>query len=139
MVSIRKILVVDDEPAIRMLLAEVLTRSAFSVVTATDGLDAVLRLRRSRFDAVVTDIDMPGMDGIELLRWMKKNRRKETVVVITGKPDCETLSGPGLPHVAARFRKPFRLPDFLRTMDSLFHEKGRTRNVRSKAKRKVVA
>jgi len=139
MVSIKKVLVVDDEPGIRRLLADVLSSSTCHVVMACDGLEAVTILKRRRFDAVVTDINMPGMDGIELLRWMKANRRKEPVVVMSGSPDHEVLPGRGLSPVAARFRKPFRLPVFMETMTTLLDTERRGSRSRLKAKRKGVA
>jgi len=136
MVSIKKILVVDDEPEIRRLLVDVLSGPACRVVTAEDGVDAVRKLQRGRFSAVVTDINMPRMDGLELLRWIKKNRRKEAVVVMSGSPDYEDLSGREMPVVAARFRKPFRLRVFLDTLNSLISSKERVPRSRSRVKGK---
>ena len=136
MVSIKKVLVVDDEPEIRRLLVDVLSGPTCRVVTAEDGVDAVKKLQRGRFSAVVTDINMPRMDGLELLRWIKKNRRKEAVVVMTGSPDYEDLSSREMPVVAARFRKPFRLPLFLDTLNALISLEERVPRSRSKAKGK---
>ncbi len=136
MVSIKKVLVVDDEPEIRRLLVDVLSSPACRVVTAENGADAVEKLQRGRFSAVVTDINMPRMDGLELLRWIKKNRRKEAVVVMSGSPDYGDLSGREMPVVAARFRKPFRLPVFLDTLNTLISPKRGVSRSRSRAKGK---
>lgn len=120
MVSKRRILVVDDEPGIRQLLTDLLSAPGYEVVTAGNGHEAVERLQDSPFDAIVTDLNMPGMDGIGLLRWMKQNGRKEKVVVMTGSPMHNPLPRRGIPEVRAALRKPFRVQSFIKTMEALF-------------------
>ena len=62
-----KILVVDDEPSILRLLQEALTQWGYSVKCASSGTEAVDAVRGEMFDAVITDIRMPEMSGLELL------------------------------------------------------------------------
>ena len=83
------ILVVDDEPDVRMLLEESLKLAGHDVVTATDGEDALTKLKRRRFDLMVLDIMMPKMDGytvLEIVRSMP-SRADMPVVVVTAKHD----------------------------------------------------
>lgn len=66
------ILVVDDDPHIRELVGVFLKQEGFSVVEATDGLDALAKLEKSPADLVVLDIMMPQMDGFELCRELRE-------------------------------------------------------------------
>ncbi len=112
-----RILVVEDELGLSLLISEVLEGAGCSVVTARDGMEAVEVLGLQRFDIVLTDINMPRMNGLDLLRWMKAAGRRETVMVMTGSPEHETLHAEGLPPVAAHFRKPFRLPELVESVE----------------------
>jgi two-component system response regulator AtoC len=76
------ILVVDDEPAQRQLLTGSLSRD-YTVVTAASGLEATQLLSHRSFDLVITDERMPGMTGIELIRWIRERAPETPVVVLT--------------------------------------------------------
>jgi len=68
-----RILVADDSPAIRHLIADSLTRQGFSVITAEDGQDALEKARTHKFDMAITDYDMPRMTGFELVHALKRD------------------------------------------------------------------
>ena len=68
-----KVLVVDDEPSILRLLNEALTQWGYQVKTAATAREAIEALRTGLFDAAITDIRMPDMSGLELLREIKKH------------------------------------------------------------------
>jgi two-component system response regulator MprA len=68
-----RILVVDDEPSLRESVARSLRFEGYSVSTAVDGIDALDRLERVRPDAVVLDVMMPRLDGIETCRRMREH------------------------------------------------------------------
>jgi two-component system sensor histidine kinase ChiS len=68
-----KILVADDSPAVRHLIADSLLRQGFSVTTAEDGAEALDKAREERFDMLVTDYDMPRMTGFELVHALKRD------------------------------------------------------------------
>jgi len=80
----RKILVVDDEPLIRDFLYEALKSKGYTVITANNGQEALGILEHNIISAVITDIEMPQMDGAALLKKVRKLFPEIPVVVITG-------------------------------------------------------
>ena len=78
-----KILVVDDEQSMAQFLGIVLRKEGYHVVTANNGRDALDKVKAENFDVVITDIKMPGMDGIQLLQGVKKHDPSLPVVIMT--------------------------------------------------------
>jgi DNA-binding NtrC family response regulator len=78
-----KILVVDDEQSMTQFLGIVLRKEGYAVTTVNNGKDALERARTDDFDVVITDIKMPGMDGIQLLQGIKKHDPSLPVVIMT--------------------------------------------------------
>jgi len=85
-----QVLVVDDEEAVRVSLAAWLERGGYGVSTASGGAEALSALKRERFDLVLLDIKMPGMDGHELLRRIKSEDPGLPVVLITAYGSIES-------------------------------------------------
>lgn len=85
-------LVVDDEELIRDLLITVLTQDGYEVTAASDGREAVDLLKRDTFDLVLTDLVMPGVNGVEVLRKPKGIDPQCPVAMITGYPSVETVT-----------------------------------------------
>ncbi|MCX6970409.1 MAG: hybrid sensor histidine kinase/response regulator [Verrucomicrobia bacterium] len=86
----RQILVVDDSLTVRELERKLLSSLGYAVEVAVDGMDAWNAARTGRFAAVVTDVDMPRMDGIELTRLIKNDARlRDTPVIIVSYKDRE--------------------------------------------------
>ena len=109
----KRILVVDDEKGIRFLLSEALLREGFEVTLASDGQESLERLEKADFDLVITDINMPRLDGIEMLKSMKKIGRKEKVIIMTGNPSELGLPDKEMPHIASQLLKPFGIDNLL--------------------------
>jgi len=77
-----RILVVDDEKIKRVTLADDLATQGHEVVTAADGEEALQKLGSGRFDVVVTDLKMPKIDGVELLKWIKQGPLADMEVIM---------------------------------------------------------
>lgn len=109
------ILLVDDNPQLRTLLALLLTKDGnYDVLTASNGEEALdlSRHRPERIDILVTDIDMEGMNGIDLYRNIRKDRPEIAVIFISGQGDCSRESLPEYPLL----EKPFGLRQFVATV-----------------------
>lgn len=77
------ILVVDDELPIRQIIQKILTREGYRVVMAKDGQAALTCLGKRRFDCLVVDVKMPGVDGLELLRRAQSLLKDVPVILLT--------------------------------------------------------
>jgi DNA-binding NtrC family response regulator len=84
--EVAKILVVDDEPSILKLLKEALAQWGYHVACVSTGAEALEAIRTELFDAAITDIRMPEMSGLDLLREIKRHDDSIEVVVMTGYP-----------------------------------------------------
>jgi len=130
-----RILVVDDEPQIRKLISAILMRFGYTVVAAGDGAEAWQALTFGSFDLVVTDNQMPGVSGVELLRKMRDAGRNLPVVMATGViPKDEFEREPGL-KPAAILVKPFTKAELLKTVVDVL---GATYGVRDRIARPVI-
>jgi CheY-like chemotaxis protein len=108
-----RVLAVDDDPRIRLLIADVLDGPRCQVLTAANGAEAVQILLREPVDLLITDYDMPLMDGLELIRWSKARLPHVTAVIITGR-NPEGLAAAGRGCGAARIlSKPFGIEQLL--------------------------
>jgi len=84
--EVAKILVVDDEPSILKLLKEALTQWGYQVGCVGTGTEALEAIRTELYDAAITDIRMPEMSGLDLLREIKRHDESIEVIVMTGYP-----------------------------------------------------
>ena len=79
-----KVLVVDDDPAVRQSIDRILSSKGYAVITAENGEEALRKLNEEKYDLVYTDIRMPGMSGLEVAEQIKARRPWTPVVIITG-------------------------------------------------------
>jgi DNA-binding NtrC family response regulator len=80
----RKILLVDDDPSSIDLISEILQKTGLEVVVAKDGEDALNKFSVNSFELILTDLMMPKMDGLALLKEIKKKEKDSVVLIITG-------------------------------------------------------
>ena len=83
MPQLEPILVVDDEPEMRLALFHALSSSGYTVTTASCGFEALKKLEKQTYDMVITDVKMPDINGIEILKEIKKRTPQTKVVMIT--------------------------------------------------------
>ena len=117
-----RILVVDDEELIRNLVVNGLSELGHSWITAIDGVDALNKMGENKFDAVITDITMPNMDGIILTREISKQYPAIPVMVMVGF-DEEYSVGTAISVGAREFiKKPFSLDEFAIRLHKMIHD-----------------
>jgi CheY-like chemotaxis protein len=82
--ALHKILVVDDDPVVGKSFNRVLSNKGYVVITAQNAQEALIKLQDGGYEAVFTDIKMPGMDGVELAERVKAKQPWTPVVIVTG-------------------------------------------------------
>ena len=85
-----RILVVDDEEAIRKLMQRILEESGYTVDTAANGREALIKISETETVAVLLDIRMPDMSGMEVLQQIANNRPEASVIMVTAVNDAQT-------------------------------------------------
>jgi excisionase family DNA binding protein len=108
-----RILVVDDEVGIRELLAKTLAVAEYEVDLAPGGQEALERLHREQYDLLITDLRMPGVDGLTLIREARRYMPQLPIVIITGySTEASAIEAINL-GVNGYLTKPFRVPKVL--------------------------
>lgn len=80
------VLVIDDDEAVRELVSEILRRSGIRVQSFADALSAWQFLKGGHADIIISDVDMKGMGGLELLKTVKKTRQDTKCIILSGNP-----------------------------------------------------
>ena len=83
----RSILLVDDEKILLITLGDVLKEEGFDVTTVDSGKKAITKLNQKRYDIVITDLVMEGLDGIDILKKSKRKYSDTPVIILTGRSD----------------------------------------------------
>jgi DNA-binding NtrC family response regulator len=107
-----KVLIVDDEPAMRDIIATLLSSDGHLCYTASDGIEALKRTEREYFDAVITDVVMPHMDGITLTKELLKRNPSLAVAVMTGFSNQYTAEDVAAVGASDFLNKPFAIDEF---------------------------
>jgi excisionase family DNA binding protein len=108
-----RVLVVDDEATIREVLAKTLALVEYDVDLAADGRTAIERLRMISYDLLITDLKMPGIDGLAVIREARRLKADIPVIIITGfSTEASAIEAVNL-GVSGYLTKPFRVPRVL--------------------------
>jgi DNA-binding NtrC family response regulator len=125
----KKILIVDDESEMRMALNTALKRGGYRLDTAENGQEALEKIEGEQFDLVVTDVRMPKMNGLELLRAIKQNSPQTKVIMMTAYGDIdnavETMKSGAFDYLL----KPFSAEILEATVNRAFMSPGETAQV----------
>lgn len=108
-----KVLIVDDEKDTRLLLSELFSNSGFETETAGDGIEALNKTKNFKPSVIITDIRLPGMDGIELLKKLKNTDSPPEVILMTGYNEYDAAVDALKIGVFQYIKKPFGDPDFI--------------------------
>lgn len=103
------VLVIDDEPHVRAILMEIITRDGYRVTMCGDGREGIVRFDTETFDLVITDLGMPGLTGWDVAHHVKRQRPQTPVILVTGWGDRltpEEVQARGVDFLVA---KPFAL------------------------------
>jgi two-component system response regulator MprA len=118
-----KILVVDDEPAVRQALSRAFALELYAVAVASDGSEALEALASERFDAVVLDVMMPGVSGLEVCRRLRASGDRSPVLMLTARDAIDDRVA-GLDAGADDYLvKPFALRELMARMRALLRRR----------------
>ncbi len=106
-----RVLVVDDEESVRNLLQRALAGAGYEVLTAANGQEALVKISQVDFSAVLLDIKMPGLSGMEVLQWLTANRPDICVVMVTAVGDVQIAIEAMKMGAYDYITKPFNLDD----------------------------
>ncbi len=87
----KRVLIVDDDLLVRNALLRCLRSEAYEVETAASGRAAYDKLTSQRYVVVISDLKMPGIDGMALLRWISENQPRVGRILLTGHADLENV------------------------------------------------
>jgi two-component system cell cycle response regulator CpdR len=119
-----RILLAEDDDAMRGYLARALERNGYDVTTAATGREALDYVESGTFDLLLTDIVMPEMDGIELAQRAQALSHAPKVMFITGFAAVALQANDAVPN-ARLLSKPFHLKDLVAQVDQMFGGQGR--------------
>lgn len=123
MTKIGRVMVVDDEENIREVLSGYLDSLGYEVVTATDGQDALDKFEAGVFDLIISDLLMPTIDGLELLKKVREKDRDVIFLMITGYPSIETAVEAIKKGAYDYITKPFHMEDVKLRIERSFEKK----------------
>ncbi|WP_077329373.1 response regulator [Virgibacillus siamensis] len=107
----REILVVDDQPGIRLLLQEIFTNEGYQVTTVQTGKEALDYLSSKEFDLLMLDYKLPIIDGIEVLRKMSEREITTPAIVMSGLPEDISRETEQFGLVKKILAKPFNVQE----------------------------
>ena len=125
----KKILVVDDEQDVRETLESVLAKLEFDPVVAPGGKEAMEIIKNDKVDIVLSDLYMPEMDGIELLKRVKAEKKNMVFLMITAHPTIETAVDAIKKGAYDYLTKPFHIEEVKMKLDRAMEKSGLTHSL----------
>jgi len=116
----KRILVVDDEENARVALSKILSHDGYDVSTASNGQEALNFLRSKDVELIITDLNMPEMNGLMFLRELNRTHPASNVIMITAYGEVESYLEAMTLGVFEYINKPVRYDDLKKTIDKIF-------------------
>ena len=117
---VRRVLVVDDEENTRIALTRLLSREGYQVRTASNGSEALCQLRNNPAELIITDLNMPEMNGLTFLRELNREHPMSNVIMITAFGEVESYLEALNLGVFEYINKPIRLEELKKVMGKIF-------------------
>ena len=117
-----KILIVDDEKAIITLMEQIFSRAGYEVKSAESGKEALELLEEDKIQVMFLDLNMPGMNGIELCKAIRKDMPMAMIFAVTGYASLFELSDCREAGFDDYFKKPVKIKALLATAESAFEK-----------------
>ncbi len=123
MKKLGRVMVVDDEENIREVLSNYLESMNYEVDTAEDGQDALNKFSKGNFDLIISDLLMPNIDGLELLKRIRNIDKEVIFLMITGYPSIETAVDAIKKGAYDYITKPFHMEDVKLRIERAFEKR----------------
>lgn len=117
-----RILIVDDEEDLRTLLAQVLENAGHQVQTVSNGKEAISRLGQEQFDLALLDIQMPTVNGIQVLKFIREHCPDTKAIMLTGYADLKHAMEAKEFGAREFIGKPYKIEDIISTVERLLKE-----------------
>lgn len=115
-----KILVVDDQPGIRLLLQEVLTSEGYQVILASTGKEALEKNLQAQFDLIILDYKLPIINGNEVLVRLEKEGIHTPVILMSGMAETIQTEIEGIKSIQKIIAKPFNIKELCNLVKDIF-------------------
>ncbi|HEY4744749.1 MAG TPA: response regulator [Desulfuromonadaceae bacterium] len=120
--QLRRILVVDDEENARIALSKILAREGYEVASACNGYEALDYLRGREVELIITDINMPEMNGLTFLRELNRTHPASTVIMITAYGEVESYIEAMNLGAFEYINKPLKVDDLKKIITKIFKD-----------------
>lgn len=121
-IRMNKILIVDDQYGIRILLSELFKKEGFKALQAPNGITAIELVKQENPDLVLLDLKMPGMDGIEVFKSLKKINENIRVIFMTAYGELQLVEEFMNLGAITHFAKPFDIEEVCRTVKRVLQD-----------------
>jgi DNA-binding response OmpR family regulator len=121
MPGIKRVLIVDNNAQLRYLMNIIINEAGYETLQAPDALQALRAAETQRIDLLLTDFDMPGMNGVDLIRTMRDRGLVNHSLIVTGEPGAARERLMGLQGTVPLLAKPFTLQDLLVNVQAVLH------------------
>lgn len=116
----KKVLIVDDESLVLWFLKRALEKEGYKIDTASNGEEALRKIEKGGYSLLITDLKMPGMDGLELLKRLKESGCLPFTIITSAYLSEEAVKKAHEIGVYQCIRKPFRIEELLKIVNTQF-------------------